>query len=162
MHVDVEARCDFPWILGKTTSRLWVSVMYDRIPPDSLICCWRWISLKTLSRVRSRGDLYGWMGANEASGFGLISFLNRNTIDPSRLASRSCSTVLRLPKAVIGSAMRLGRGTNGTFSHGTSRLYGKYNRRETRLENLFMSLMKIFALSKLAHMSHVCVDRVLF
>lgn len=111
----------FPWSRGKTTSKLWLSVKYGVSPLDSrILCMWR-ISLWTFSRVISRGDLYGSNGRNWDSGFGFISAFNLWTIDPVGFGASSCNG-LRFPKAVIGSAMRLGRGTNGTFSQGTSRL----------------------------------------
>lgn len=40
----------------------------------------------------------------------------------SKIYFRSSFRGLRRPNAVMGSAMRLGRGTNGTFSQSTSRL----------------------------------------
>lgn len=117
-------RLEFPWSLGKTTSKLVLSVKYGWMPPDSRTRWWYWISLETLSRVRSRGDLYGCKGRSCDWAFGTISFFNLCTIDPSPLDGRGwLFRVLRFPKAVIGSAIKLGRATNGTFSQGTSRFY---------------------------------------
>lgn len=101
---------------GKILSMLNLSVAL--IPP-ARISAERRTSLSTRLRVSSRAEMYGWIGRSKISWFGLMpSRLMRSKID-------LCSSLrgLRLPKAVMGSAMRLGRGTNGTFSQSTSRLW---------------------------------------
>lgn len=142
-----------PWSRGKTMSMLWLSVKYGVRPPDSRILCCRLISLETLSLVWSRGDLYSPNGRNCESGFALISVLSRWTIETSR---RFCSgsNDLRFPNAVIGSAIKLGRGTNGTFSHGTSRLC-----REWKVFFLWWCAISISYQTKLRQMLSVKNDK---
>lgn len=104
---------------GRILSMLNWSVQSDALPPPARKSADRRTSPRTRLRVSSRAEIYGWIGRFKISWFGLMpARLMRSKID-------FCSSLrgLRLPKAVMGSAMRLGRGTVGTLSQFTSRLW---------------------------------------
>lgn len=102
--------------LGKRTSILCRSVLADMLPPAFRKSLQRRTSLKTLIRVASRAEMYGWSGFRAASAFGRIAARLMGV----RMDSRSCVIGFRLPKAVIGSATSDGR--YAFFSESTSRL----------------------------------------
>lgn len=103
---------------GRITSMLDRSVLADILPPALRSSLLRRTSSSTLLRVASLAEIYGLIGRLSTSWLGRMAarFIG------SRIDFRSSLRGLRLPKAVMGSAMRLGRGTNGTFSQSTSRL----------------------------------------
>lgn len=78
---------------------------------------------KTLSLVCSLAGTYGFSGLIFV--FGLIFSFSRGVSTVFTTTAVPFFSSFLFPKAVIGSGTRLGLGTNGTFSHGISRLWKK-------------------------------------
>lgn len=156
---------------GKTTSKLPLSVHAARLPPPFRISLNRRISLRTRLRVSSRADMYGWIGRFRTSWLGRM----RARFIGSKIDVFAVPMLgLRLPNAVIGSAIKLGRGTNGTFSQSASRLCKSgieiIDFRSCFLSNsfscyiyfLFLVAFSVFSLSKLLFLANTMREFVFF